>query len=431
MFTSENLLRNAIGMILAGGKGERLSPITSGKPKPAVPFGGKYKIIDFVLSNFFNSGVRKAYILTQYRAYSLNKHIKESWSKWMGLGEFYDTISPETTSGGEQWYNGTADAIYQTRKFIESSGAEYVMIFGGDHVYKMDVSQMMAYHRMNKADITISALEVAPDEAGQFGILCVDDDLKVTSFEEKPRQPAPAPGRGTCLASMGNYIFSAKNLVDILEQGRKRYVDLDFGKHIIPMMLERGDKIFAYSFFDNQIPGMQPRERGYWKDVGTIDSYYTANMDLVNVTPQLNLYNYQWPILTNQGNLPPAKTVFDDEGRRGQNLDSLVCGGCITSGATVRRSILGPSCRVNSYALVEDSILFENVQIGRHARIKNAIIDENIQIPEGMSIGFDPEEDRMRGCIISEGGVVVVAESISQRSRRRGTSDLDVARLSL
>ncbi len=410
MYSTVNIARNTIAMVLAGGKGERLSPITIGRPKPAVPFGGKYKIIDFVLSNLFNSGIRKAYILTQYHAYSLNKHIKESWGKWVGLGEFYDAISPETTDIGEQWYTGTADAIYQNMRFIESSDADYVVIFGGDHIYKMDIAQMMAYHRMNKADISIAALEVSPADATRFGILSVDEDLKVTSFEEKPDEPPRVPGRNTCFASMGNYIFSTRKLVDILKEGKRKHTDLDFGKHVIPMMLDQGDKVFAYSFFDNFVPGMLPNERGYWKDVGTIDSYYEANMDLVGVSPQLNLYNYNWPILTNQGNLPPAKTVFDDEGRRGQNLDSLVCGGCITSGATVRRSILGPSCKVHSYALVENSILFENVQIGRHAKIKNAIIDENIYIPERMEIGYDPEEDRMRGCIVTNSGIVVVTK---------------------
>jgi glucose-1-phosphate adenylyltransferase len=410
MQAAGNMTRNTIAMILAGGKGERLSPITIGRPKPAVPFGGKYKIIDFVLSNLFNSGIRQAYVLTQYRAYSLNKHIKDSWDKWTGLGEFYDTISPETNNIGEQWYKGTADAIYQNLRFIESADADYVVCFGGDHIYKMDIAQMMAYHRMNRADVTIAALEVSRAEALRFGILSVDEDLRVTSFLEKPKEPPHVPGRNTCFASMGNYIFSRTKFIDALKRGKRKYDDLDFGKHVIPMMLESKDRVFAYSFFDNTIPGMGPRERGYWKDVGTIDSYYEANMDLVSVSPQLNLYNYQWPILTNQGNLPPAKTVFDDEGRRGHNLDSLVCGGCITSGATVRRSILGPSCRVHSYAEVEGSILFENVDIGRHARIRNAIIDENICIPEGMEIGFDAEEDRMRGCIVTDSGIVVVTK---------------------
>ena len=408
MYVNGNITRNTIAMVLAGGKGERLSPITIGRPKPAVPFGGKYKIIDFVLSNLFNSGVRRTYILTQYHAYSLNKHIKESWGRWVGLGEFYDTISPEMTHIGEQWYTGTADAIYHNLRFIESSGADFVMIFGGDHIYKMDIAQMISYHRMNKADITIAALEVPPEEAVRLGVLSVNEDFTVTSFKEKPEQPPLVPGRSTCLASMGNYIFSAKKLIDILKKGKRKYRDLDFGKHVIPMMLEQGDKILAYNFMDNSVPGMAANERGYWKDVGTIDSFYEANMDLISVSPQLNLYNYNWPILTNQGNLPPAKTVFDDEGRRGQNLDSMVCGGCITSGATVRRSILGPSCKIHSYAEVEGSILFENVDVGRNAKIRHAIIDENIHIPPGMEIGFDPEADRMRGCTVTESGIVVV-----------------------
>jgi glucose-1-phosphate adenylyltransferase len=410
MYTSGNITQNTIAMVLAGGKGERLSPITIDRPKPAVPFGGKYKIIDFVLSNMFNSGIRRVYILTQYHAYSLSKHIKDSWGKWTGLGEFYDTISPEMTNVSDQWYKGTADAIYQNLRFIEASGAEYVVVFGGDHIYKMDISQMMAYHRMNKADLTIAALDVSADEAPRFGVLQVDDDLRVTSFLEKPHNPPRVPGRDSCFASMGNYIFSVKKLLEMLKKGKRKYEDLDFGQHVIPMMIEQGDKVFAYSFFDNNITGMDPRERGYWKDVGTLDSYYEANMDLIHVSPQLNLYNYTWPILTNQGNLPPAKTIFDDEGRRGLNIDSLVCGGCITSGSTVRRSILGPSCKVHSYALVEDSILFDKVQIGRHSRIKKAIIDEGISIPEGMEIGFDHEEDRLRGCIVTDSGIVVVTK---------------------
>jgi glucose-1-phosphate adenylyltransferase len=408
MYTVGDISRNTITMVLAGGKGERLNPITIGRSKSAVTFAGKYKIIDFVLSNMFNSGIKKVYILTQYQAYSLNKHIKESWGKWTGLGEFYDTISPETSSMSEQWFKGTADAIFQTLRLIESSGADYVIIFGGDHVYKMDISQMIEYHYMNKADITIAALEVSTEEAKRFGVLCVDENLQVTSFIEKPQSPAKIPERDTCFASMGNYIFSARKLIEVLKEAKKNHDDLDFGKHIIPMMLERSDKVFAYSFFDNYIPGMEPNERGYWRDIGAVDSYYEANMDLIKVIPQLNLYNYQWPILTNQGNLPPAKTVFDDEGRRGQNLDSLVCGGCITSGGTVKRSIIGPCGRVSSYALVEDSILFENVQVGRHAKIRKAIIEENIVIPEGMEIGYDHEEDRLRGCFVTESGIVVV-----------------------
>jgi glucose-1-phosphate adenylyltransferase len=408
MYASGHAGRNTIAMVLAGGKGERLSPLTTRRPKPSIAFGGKYKIIDFVLSNLFNSGIKRVYILTQYRAYSLNKHIRESWGKWTGLGEFYVAISPETKSESEEWFKGTADAILQYLRFVEHSDADYVAIFGGDHVYRMDIGQMIDFHRMNRADMTLAALEVSPEDATRFGIFAVDEDSRVTSFDEKPAEPKRIPDRETCFASMGNYIFNTRKLIEVLLEGKKLHADLDFGKHIIPMMLEQGDRVFAYNFSDNSVPGMKPEERGYWMDVGTIDSYYEANMDLVNASPHLNLYNYKWPILTNQGNLPPAKTIFDEDNRRGVNLDSYVCAGCITSGGTVRRSILGPRTRVNSYALVEDSILFENVNVGRFAKIRKAIIDKNVNIPDGTVIGYDHDEDRRRGYTVTETGIVVV-----------------------
>jgi glucose-1-phosphate adenylyltransferase len=410
MYSAGNVMKNTIAMVLAGGKGERLSPLTLSRPKPGVAFGGKYKIIDFVLSNLFNSGIKKVYILTQYRAYSLMKHIRESWAKWTGLGEFYVAISPETRNESEEWFKGTADAIFQYLRFIESSDAEYVAIFGGDHIYKMDISQMIDCHRRNNADITIAALEVPVDEARRFGVFSVDDQFRVTAFAEKPETPVTIPGRDTCFASMGNYIFSTKRLIEVLQAGNKEHADLDFGNHVIPAMLNNGDRVFAYNFNDNVIPGMQTQEIGYWKDVGTIDSYYEANMDLIHVSPQLNLYNYEWPILTNQGNLPPAKTVFDDDGRRGENLDSYVCAGCITSGGTVRRSIIGPRGMIHSYSLVEDSILFENVSVGRRARIRRAIIDKNLVIPEDAVIGYDHEEDIRNGHTVTESGIVVVSK---------------------
>ncbi len=408
MYSMDNVGRNTIAMVLAGGKGERLSPLTLRRAKPSVAFGGKYKIIDFVLSNLFNSGIKKVYILTQYRAYSLNKHIRESWGKWTGLGEFYVAISPETSSESEEWFKGTADAILQYLRFVESSDADYVAIFGGDHIYKMDITQMINFHRMNRADITIAALEVPAEEARRFGVFSVDDDARVTAFTEKPEVPETIPGRETCFASMGNYIFSTKKLIEVLLEGKKQYEDLDFGKHVIPMMLASNDRIFAYNFNDNVIPGMKAEERGYWKDVGTIDSYYEANMDLINVSPQLNLYNYKWPILTNQGNLPPAKTVFDDDDRRGMNIDSYVCAGCITSGSIVKRSIIGPLCKINSYSLVEDSIFFENVTIGRHVRIKRAIVDKGVVIPDGSVIGYNHDDDRRNGFTVTDSGIVVV-----------------------
>ncbi len=411
MYSIDNVGRNTIAMVLAGGKGERLSPLTLRRPKPSVAFGGKYKIIDFVLSNLFNSGIKKVYILTQYRAYSLTKHIRESWGKWTGLGEFYVAISPETSSESEEWFKGTADAILQYLRFVESSDADYVAIFGGDHIYKMDISQMINYHRMCRADVTLAALEVPVEDAKRFGVFSVDDDLRVTAFVEKSQNPVTIPGRDTCFASMGNYIFSTKKLIEVLQEGKKRHENLDFGHHVIPMMLENNDKVFAYNFNDNLIPGMKPEEKGYWKDVGTIDSYYEANMDLIHVSPQLNLYNYKWPILTNQGNLPPAKTVFDEGERRGQNIDSYVCAGCITSGGTVLRSIIGPRSKVNSYSLVEDSILFENVTIGRYAKIRKTIIDKNIIIPDNAIIGYDHEEDKRKGYTVTESGIVVVSSA--------------------
>ncbi|MGW8312191.1 MAG: glucose-1-phosphate adenylyltransferase [Desulfuromonadales bacterium] len=408
MYSMDNVGRNTIAMVLAGGKGERLSPLTLRRAKPSVAFGGKYKIIDFVLSNLFNSGIKKVYILTQYRAYSLNKHIRESWGKWTGLGEFYVAISPETSSESEEWFKGTADAILQYLRFVESSDADYIAVFGGDHIYKMDVTQMINFHRMNRADITIAALEVPVEEASRFGIFAVDEDARVIGFSEKPKNPERIPGRDTCFASMGNYIFPTRKLIEVLLEGKKIYSDLDFGKHVIPMMLEKGDRVFAYNFNDNVIPGMKTEERGYWRDVGTLESYYEANMDLVKVSPQLNLYNYKWPILTNQGNLPPAKTVFDDDDRRGQNIDSYVCAGCITSGSMVRRSIIGPLCKINSYSVVEDSILFENVTIGRHTRLRKVIVDKNVVIPDGMQIGYDLDADRDRGYTVTDSGIVVV-----------------------
>lgn len=410
MYSLGNVTRNVIAMVLAGGKGERLGQITTNRPKPCVDFGGKYKIIDFVLSNLFNSGIKKVYILTQYRAYPLNKHIKEFWSRMVGMGEFFDTISPETNSESEEWFKGTADAIYQFLRFVESTDADYVAIFGGDHIYKMDISQMIGAHIMNRADITVAALEVPVADASRFGIFTVDEDFRVSAFAEKPAHPECIPERDTCFASMGNYIFSTRKLIEVLKEGKKEHADLDFGKHVIPMMLDKGDRVFTYNFMDNMIPGMKPEERGYWKDVGTIDSYYEANMDLVNVAPQLNLYNYRWPILTNQGNLPPAKTVFDEEGRRGENISSYVCGGCITSGSTVRRSIIGPRCKINSFSLIEDSILFSNVEIGRHVKIRRAIIDEGLRIPEGLEIGYDHDADRARGYTVTDSGIVIVTK---------------------
>ena len=408
MSSSEDLGKKTIAMVLAGGRGERLGPLTKKRAEPSVPFGGKYKIIDFVLSNLFNSGIKRVYILTQYRAYSLIKHIRESWGKWTGLGEFYVAISPEARSEGEEWFKGTADAILQYLRFVESSDADYVAVLGGDRIYRMDIGQMIEQHRQKQADITIAALEVTVEEAKGFGILSVNDDFRVTNFEEKPDRPKTISGRESCFASMGNYIFPTRKLIEVLLKGKEIHQNLDFGRHVIPMMLADGDRVFAYDFKDNRVPGMADEERGYWKDVGTIEAYYNANMDLIRPAPQLNLYNYQWPVLTNQRNFPPAKTVFDSEERRGQNIDSYVCGGCITSGATVRGSILGPLCQIDSHSLVEGSILFENVRVGRNVKIRKTIIDRGVVIPDGTVIGYDREADLARGYTVDPSGIVVV-----------------------
>ena len=401
-----------IAMVLAGGRGERLSPLTLSRPKPGVAFGGKYKIIDFVLSNFFNSNIKNVYILTQYKSYLLNKHIRDSWDKWTGWDEHFEAISPETNSDGEQWFKGTADAIGHYLRFIEDSDADYVAVFGGDHIYKMDIRQMIEFHAMSRADITIAALEVGQAEARRFGVFEVDRHGKVLTFVEKPDEPKTIPGSDMCFASMGNYIFSRKKLISVIKDGMKLYSDLDFGKHVIPMMLAAGDRVFAYNFNDNLIPGMTPEEKGYWKDVGTLDSYYEANMDLIAVSPQLNLYNDKWPIMTKPSNLPPAKTVFDDDDRRGQSLDSYISGGCVISGGTVRRSILGPQCRINSYSLVEDSILLHGAWIGRNSKIKRAIVDEGVEIPDGSVIGYDHDADRKAGYTVTEQGIVVVSNCL-------------------
>jgi len=273
----------------------------------------------------------------------------------------------------------------------------------------MDIRQMIDFHCARKADITIAALEVPRFEASRFGVFSVDNHSRVAAFEEKPRAPVTIPGRDTCFASMGNYIFSREKLIAILKEGKKQFADLDFGKHIIPMMLAQGDRVFAYNFSDNWIPDMTPEEKGYWKDVGTLDSYYEANMDLIAVSPQLNLYNYKWPILSMPCNLPPAKSVFNDDDRRGHALDSYVCGGCVISGGSVLRSILGPRCRVNSYSTVEDSILFDRVVVGRHAKIRRAIIDEGVVIPDHTIIGYDLDADIQRGYTVTDSGIVVVS----------------------
>jgi glucose-1-phosphate adenylyltransferase len=419
-------MEGVLAVVLAGGKGSRLEPLTRDRAKPAVPFGGAYRIIDFTLSNCLNSGMRKMLVLTQYKAMSLDRHIHVAWRRFLchELGEFVDVVPPQQRID-EHWYQGTADAVYQNIYALEKERPEYVVILAGDHIYKMNYQALVDFHRDNHADVTVAALRVdASAAAYQFGVMEVDQQWRIIGFEEKPARPKTIPGEpGKTLASMGIYVFSARFLFEQLcldaTRGDSQH---DFGRNIIPSVIDT-HRVLAFPFLDENRKG-----DAYWRDVGTLDAYFEANMDLVSVDPQLNMYDERWPIRTYNPNLPPPKFVFAEEsphGRRGQALDSIICSGTVLSGGTVERSVVGARCRVNSYAHVEDSILFEGVDIGRHARVRRAIIDKGVHIPPGTQIGFDYEHDRQRGFVVSDHGVVVIAKadgaehfSESERSRR-------------
>lgn len=401
---------DALVMILAGGEGKRLYPLTKDRAKPAVPFGGRYRIIDFVLNNFINSGFFKIKVLTQYKSDSLNKHITRGWALSPFLNQYVD-LAPAQMRTGSDWYRGTADAIYQNVFHITDEDPDYVCIFGGDHIYKMDVSQMLDYHKEKNADLTISAIPIPIEEAHEFGIIEVDDDWKLINFVEKPKdKPKSIPGSpNMCLASMGNYIFDKTSLLKALEEDEKiKNSSHDFGKNVIPMMLEEGKRIYVYNFNDNSFPGMTDRERGYWMDVGSIDAYWQANMDLLDYDPELNLYSKDWPLRTFNYNYPPAKFIWEEGERVGMATNSMVSEGCIVSGAGLSRCILSPKVKVNSFSQISESILMENVEIGRHSKIKKAIIDKNVIVPPNTRIGFNREEDEKRGFHVSPNGVTVV-----------------------
>ena len=401
---------DALVMILAGGEGKRLYPLTKDRAKPAVPFGGRYRIIDFVLNNFINSGFFKIKVLTQYKSDSLNKHITRGWALSPFLNQYVD-LAPAQMRTGSDWYRGTADAIYQNVFHITDEDPDYVCIFGGDHIYKMDVSQMLDYHKEKNADLTISAIPIPIEEAHEFGIIEVDDDWKLIIFVEKPKdKPKSIPGNpNMCLASMGNYIFDKTSLLKALEEDEKiKNSSHDFGKNVIPMMLEEGKRIYVYNFNDNSFPGMTDRERGYWMDVGSIDAYWQANMDLLDYDPELNLYSKDWPLRTFNYNYPPAKFIWEEGERVGMATNSMVSEGCIVSGAGLSRCILSPKVKVNSFSQISESILMENVEIGRHSKIKKAIIDKNVIVPPNTRIGFNREEDEKRGFHVSPNGVTVV-----------------------
>jgi glucose-1-phosphate adenylyltransferase len=401
-------MREAVGVLLAGGQGERLWPLTRDRAKPAVPFGGTYRIIDITLSNCVNSGLRRVFVLTQYKALSLNRHLRRGWSGIMGLGDYIEILPPQMRVS-THWYQGTADAVYQNIYSIGSERSSYVIVLSGDHIYKMNYEKMLQQHVDSGAHATVASLEVSvEDAANKFGVLETDKDWRVLRFEEKPANPARSrlhPDKVN--ASMGIYIFNTQLLIPILiadaEDPKSSH---DFGHDILPKILEKY-RVFAYNFEDENKQGPQ-----YWRDVGTLDAYYEANMDLVSVSPIFNLYDKAWPLRTWQQQYPPAKFVFNDPDRMGAAIDSIVAPGCVISGGRVVRSVVGLDVRVNSYCEVENSILYNHVSIGRHSKIRNAIIDRHVSLPEHTEIGYDVEADKKR-FHVSDGGVVVVVRDES------------------
>jgi glucose-1-phosphate adenylyltransferase len=390
-------------VLLAGGAGERLYPLTRDRAKPAVSFGGPYRIIDFTLSNCINSGLRHVYIATQYKSQSLNRHIRLGWSVLNAeLNEFIEILPPQKRVG-ENWYLGTADAVYQNLYLIERERPQRVLVLSGDHIYKMDYRRMVDEHVAHGAAVTMGAIEVPLGHARRFGVLETDATQRVTAFREKPLSAAPAPHNPEmCLASMGVYVFETDVLLSELQRDAEEPTSHDFGKDIIPHLVNAKADVYAYLFLDEN-----RKSAKYWRDVGTLDAYYAASMDLIQVDPIFNLYDAAWPLRTHQPQLPPPKFVFDQDGRRGAAYQSIVSMGCIVSGSEVRRSILGPDVRVHSYGDVQDSILLPGVLVNRHARIRRAIVDDGVEVPRGAIIGYDPAEDRRRHTV-SPGGVVVV-----------------------
>ncbi len=401
--------KQTLAVVLAGGVGSRLFPLTQDRAKPAVPFGGKYRIIDFTLSNCINSGIRKIIVLTQYKSSSLIRHLRDGWTILNPeLGEYILNIPPQMRIGTD-WYLGTADALYQNLYFIKTASPKYTLILSGDHVYKMDYSKVLWFHRRKGAELTIAGKIIPLKDAHHFGNIHADESMRIVGFEEKPENPKPVPfDSGLALISMGIYVFTTDFMIDVLEKDAKDpHSTHDFGKDIIPSLIHN-HKVYVYPF-----GGLRKRDKlpddTYWRDVGTLDAYWEANMDLTSVTPRFDLYDPDWPFRTYQGQFPPAKSVYDNVagGRVGAALDSLVCGGVVISGGRVIRSVLSPSVRIHSYAEVVESVLFDRVDVGRRARIRKAIIDKDVKIPKGMEIGYDLTEDAKR-FTVTESGIVVV-----------------------
>ncbi|MGZ8194184.1 MAG: glucose-1-phosphate adenylyltransferase [Methylosarcina sp.] len=403
-FLVSHLTRKTIALILAGGRGSRLMNMTDWRAKPAVPFGGKFRIIDFPLSNCLNSGIRKIGVLTQYKADSLIRHLQLGWGFLTGeFGEYVHLMPAQQRHGEDSWYKGTADAVFQNIDILRNRDPEFILVLAGDHIYKMDYAAMLADHVERKADLTIGCIEVSLEDATAFGVMGVDENRRVKAFVEKPANPPVMPGRkDTALASMGIYIFNAGFLFEqLIKDADTKNSSHDFGKDIIPAVIDKYI-VNAYPFLD-----LQSGAQSYWRDVGTIDAYWAANMELVSVKPDLNLYDTYWPIWTYQEQTPPAKFVFDEDDRRGHAVDSIVSGGCVISGATVRHSLLFSNVRVNSYTILQDSIVLPQANIGRHCRITKAIIEKGCEIPEGTIIGENLEEDKKK-YHVSPGGVVLV-----------------------
>ncbi len=403
-------LANVFSIVLAGGEGRRLAPLTLDRAKPAVPFGGNYRLIDFALSNLVNAGYRKTVVLTQYKSHSLDRHISLTWRLSPMLGNYVAPV-PAQMRRGPYWFQGSADAIYQNLNLLRDERPDYVIVFGADHIYRMDPSQMVRQHIESGASVTVAALRVPVEQADQFGVIdTAADGRRITAFHEKPRHAVglrDAPDQ--VYASMGNYVFSAQTLIDVVcLDAEARESSHDMGGNMIPLLVDSGTAQ-VYDFTTNEVPGATERDRGYWRDVGTLDAFYDAHMDLISVHPIFNLYNMEWPILTHHDPLPPAKFVFADDGRTGQALDSMVCEGVIVSGASVRRSVLSPNVRVHDYAEVDRSVVFSGVEVGPGAIVRTAIIDKDVVIEPGAEIGVDLEADRER-YTVSDAGVVVVAK---------------------
>ncbi len=402
------------GMVLAGGEGKRLMPLTDERAKPAVPFGGSYRLIDFALSNLINSGLRRIVVLTQYKSHSLDRHISQTWRMSPLLGSYVASV-PAQQRLGKRWFSGSADAILQSMNLLSDERPDIVVIVGADHVYRMDFDQMIQAHIESGRGVTVAAIRQPLQLATQFGVIEVDDNdpTKISAFREKPSDPKPlidAPNEA--LVSMGNYVFSAQALIDAIEHdGTLSDSTHDMGGDIIPYMVERQDA-GAYDFTFNQIPGSTERDHSYWRDVGTIESYYEAHMDLISVMPVFNLYNSEWPIHTQQVNLPPAKFVHDGEGNQGRTTDSIVSLGTVISGGVVERSVLSPNVRVHSRAQVSDSVLLDDVQVGRDCTVRRAILDKSVVVADGASIGVDRERDLARGFTVSDTGITVVAKGV-------------------